>query len=181
MSRSNDMSFLDHLEELRWHIIRSTISVLLIAIVAFLAKDIIFDQIIFGQQTEDISYARDNNGSNEWIYSSPSPLSQNQIMNTQEGISIIKDFSLSQNYPNPFNPITTISYTIPINGFVNISVYDIVGRRIKSLVNNFQYYGSKSVIWDGTNSTGKPVAGGMYFYLIQIENFKDTKKMLFIK
>ena len=57
MSRSNDMSFLDHLEELRWHIIRSTISVLLIAIVAFLAKDIIFDQIIFGPKKGDfISY-----------------------------------------------------------------------------------------------------------------------------
>ena len=53
MSKSRDMSFLDHLEELRWHIIRSTISILLFATVAFLAKDIIFDQIIFGPKKGD--------------------------------------------------------------------------------------------------------------------------------
>ena len=141
----------------------------------------LIDQIIFGQQTEDISYARIHNESNEWIYSSPSPLSQNQIMNIHQDIEVVKDFSLSQNYPNPFNPITSIYYTIPKNGFVNISVYDITGRKVKSLVNKVQYSGENSVNWNGTNSLGETVAGGMYFYSIQIENFKDTKKMLFIK
>ena len=67
------------------------------------------------------------------------------------------------------------------NGFVNISVYDITGRKVKSLVNKVQYSGENSVNWNGTNSLGETVAGGMYFYSIQIENFKDTKKMLFIK
>ena len=62
---SRDMSFLDHLEELRWHIIRSTISVLLVAIVAFLAKDIIFDQIIFGPKKGDFISCL--------LYTSPSP------------------------------------------------------------------------------------------------------------
>ena len=59
MSKSRDMSFLDHLEELRWHIIRSTIAILLVAVVAFLAKDIIFDQIIFGPKKGCLLYTSD--------------------------------------------------------------------------------------------------------------------------
>jgi hypothetical protein len=90
-------------------------------------------------------------------------------------------FALHQNYPNPFNPTTTLRYDLPEDALVNITIYDMMGRQVKSLINQTQDAGFKSVIWNATNDFGKPVSAGVYLYQIQAGDFVQTKKMVLLK
>ena len=90
-------------------------------------------------------------------------------------------FKLNQNYPNPFNPSTFLSYYLPQDGFVNITVYDIIGRRVKIVVNYSQSSGYKLVEWNGTNNEGQSVAAGVYLYSIEAGKFRQSKKMILLK
>ena len=91
------------------------------------------------------------------------------------------EFALHQNYPNPFNPVTTLRYDLPENGLVNITIYDMLGRQVKILVNQTQDAGYKSVVWNATNDYGKPVSAGIYLYQIQAGKYISTKKMVLLK
>jgi hypothetical protein len=90
-------------------------------------------------------------------------------------------FALHQNYPNPFNPITSIRYDLPQDGLVNITIYDMMGREVKNLVNDMQTAGFRSVMWDGTNNNHQTVSAGLYIYSIYSDNYIDTKKMILLK
>jgi len=90
-------------------------------------------------------------------------------------------FKLHENYPNPFNPITLIQYDLPGLSFVNINIYDVIGRKIKSLVNSVQGAGYRSIYWDATNDLGQSVSAGMYIYTIQAGEFRQTRKMVLLK
>ena len=90
-------------------------------------------------------------------------------------------YNIHQNYPNPFNPITTLRYDLPENSYVNVTVYDILGREVRTLVNSTQDAGFKSVIWNATNDYGEPVSAGVYLYQIQAGEFVQTKKMVLLK
>ncbi len=90
-------------------------------------------------------------------------------------------FRTHQNYPNPFNPVTTLRYDLPENALVNITIYDMLGREVKTLINQTQDAGYKSVIWDATNDYGKPVSAGIYLYQIQAGQYISTKKMVLLK
>ncbi|MEE2765295.1 MAG: T9SS type A sorting domain-containing protein [Candidatus Neomarinimicrobiota bacterium] len=94
---------------------------------------------------------------------------------------IPNNFVLHQNYPNPFNPITTIRYDLPKGALVNITIYDMMGRVVKSLVNTQQMTGYKSIIWNATNNTGVSMSAGIYLYNIRAGNFRQTKKMVLLK
>jgi len=83
---------------------------------------------------------------------------------------------LIQNYPNPFNPTTTIQYELPERSDVQISVYDLMGREVTTLLSENQDAGYKSVIWDATN-----ISSGMYFYQIRAGDYVHTKKMILLK
>ena len=84
-------------------------------------------------------------------------------------------------YPNPFNPITSLSYDLPEEGLVNITIYDMMGRIVKTLVNGSQTAGFKSVQWNATNDRNEPVSAGLYLYTIQAGKFRQTKKMVLLK
>ncbi|NOZ03411.1 MAG: T9SS type A sorting domain-containing protein [FCB group bacterium] len=90
-------------------------------------------------------------------------------------------FNLYQNYPNPFNPVTTIQYDIPQAGDIKLTVYDLRGREVITLVNNKIAAGSYAVKWDGRNSTGDMVGSGIYLYRLEAENFSLSKKLVLIK
>ena len=87
-----------------------------------------------------------------------------------------EEFSLSQNYPNPFNPSTKIKFVIPISSFVNLTVYDMLGREVTTLVNEEKHPGSYEVKFDGSN-----LSSGIYFYILTIGNRTLTKKMCLLK
>ena len=90
-------------------------------------------------------------------------------------------FALHQNFPNPFNPTTTINYDIPESQVVSIMIYDIMGRKVRSLVNEFQEVGYRSVRWDATDDFGIGVSAGMYVYTIQAGDFRQVRKMVLLK
>ncbi|MFQ6617612.1 MAG: FlgD immunoglobulin-like domain containing protein, partial [Fidelibacterota bacterium] len=90
-------------------------------------------------------------------------------------------YDLSQNYPNPFNPVTKIKYQIPRAGKVTLKIYNILGQEIKTLVNKNLNPGYYAVTWDGTNSLGKEVSSGLYFYRLKADEFEKTLKMVILK
>ena len=98
-----------------------------------------------------------------------------------ESTSLPNKFMVHQNYPNPFNPLTRIRYYLPKNGLVNIMVYDMLGNEVNQLLKEIQNFGYNSVIWDATNNQGNPVSAGVYLYSIEAGNFRQTKKMIFLK
>jgi len=83
---------------------------------------------------------------------------------------------LEQNYPNPFNPSTTIRYQLPVASEVKLEVYDVLGKKIATLVNERQSAGSYQVVW---NASG--LSSGTYFYRLQAGTFTQTKKMILVK
>jgi len=90
-------------------------------------------------------------------------------------------YTLHQNYPNPFNPITTLRYDLPLDAFVTLSIYDMLGREVTQLVNTTQKAGFKSIQWNATDMHGKPVSAGVYLYQIRAGEFVKTKKMVLLK
>lgn len=94
---------------------------------------------------------------------------------------VTDNFFLHQNYPNPFNPGTMIKYDVFKAGNVNMSIYNILGQKIKTLVNGFKPVGPYFAEWDGKDSEGNPVSSGVYFYRLEGKNFSKTKKMLLIR
>ena len=80
-----------------------------------------------------------------------------------------------------FNPLTLINYKLPTDGLVNITIYDMMGRKVKTLVNGSQTSGYKSVQWNAKNNKGESVSAGVYLYNIQAGDFVDTKKMILLK
>lgn len=91
------------------------------------------------------------------------------------------EFALQQNYPNPFNPITTLEYAIPEPVQVNISVFDLRGQVVRTLVNQSLTAGYWSVQWNGTDNYGRSVSSGIYLYRINAGSFTATKKLMFLK
>lgn len=90
-------------------------------------------------------------------------------------------FGLAQNYPNPFNPTTEISFSLPANQYVELDIFNVLGQKVRSLVNQDMTAGEHTVMWDGRNTGGATVSSGVYFYRIAAGDFTDTKKMMMLK
>ncbi|MBS1494243.1 MAG: T9SS type A sorting domain-containing protein [Bacteroidetes bacterium] len=88
----------------------------------------------------------------------------------------VSDFKLFQNYPNPYNPSTKINYELRITNYVTLKVFDLSGKEVETLVNKKQIAGSYSIDFNASY-----LSSGVYFYTLQTENYKETKKMLLIK
>lgn len=99
-----------------------------------------------------------------------------------ERVVIPSDYVLEQNYPNPFNPSTSIRFDLPIDKAISVSIYDVAGRLVRTLVDN-QFYsqGSHEVTWDGTAANGAAVSSGTYMYTLKYGNFAQTKTMVLLK
>ena len=95
--------------------------------------------------------------------------------------SVLNSFKLLQNYPNPFNPTTTIEYEIPIKGFVEIKIFNVNGKLIKTINREHEIQGNYVAKWDGKNNFGNSVASGLYLYRARFENSIISKRMIFIK
>jgi flagellar hook assembly protein FlgD len=111
-------------------------------------------------------------------------------VNEDEISNLPQNFQLKQNYPNPFNPSTTIPFHIscksqdasrksPIH--TTLSIYNILGQKVRTLVDEEKLPGEYQVIWDGKDNSGKEVSSGIYFYQLKTGNYKETKRMLLVK
>ncbi len=104
-----------------------------------------------------------------------------QQLDISNAITVPKEINLHQNYPNPFNPITSLGYDLPDNGFVNITIYDLNGRVIRTLVNSYKTAGYHLIEWNATNGKNEPVSQGIYVYTIQTGGIRQSKKMVLLK
>ena len=93
-----------------------------------------------------------------------------------------REYALHQNYPNPFNPATTFRYDLPKDGNVSIYLYNVLGQVVSVLLeDSYRPAGYHSLEWNGTNSMGKQVASGLYFYSIRAGSFTATKQMMLVR
>jgi hypothetical protein len=92
-----------------------------------------------------------------------------------------ENFKIYQNYPNPFNPSTSIEYELPHGGDVSLIIYNIAGKKVSTLIDNFQSAGKHSIVWDGKNMEGHDVSSGIYLYSLKFGNFHQVKKMIKLK
>ncbi|MCD6440654.1 MAG: lamin tail domain-containing protein, partial [Candidatus Marinimicrobia bacterium] len=99
----------------------------------------------------------------------------------EDAYAIPKAFALHQNYPNPFNPMTTIKYELPKESFVKITIYDLMGHKVRDLVNQNQNAGYQTVIWNATDNYGRKVSSGYYIYIMDTEGFHKAQKMILLK
>jgi len=97
------------------------------------------------------------------------------------GALVPEKFSLSQNRPNPFNPVTSIEYSIPVRSNVVLEVYNLLGQKVVTLVNEEQEAGAHQAIWDGKDKVGNSVSSGIYFYRMKSDSFSEVKKMVLMK
>ena len=104
-----------------------------------------------------------------------------QLMGLTMSSTIPEEYRLYQNYPNPFNPVTNIRYDIPEDGQVSITIYDIMGNRVRELINRPESAGSKLIQWNARDEQGRPVSAGIYFYTITANQYSITKKMVLFK
>ncbi len=103
------------------------------------------------------------------------------VATQSESDNLPTTYSLSQNYPNPFNPLTRIQFALPAGNRVSLVIYDLLGREIKTLVNEYRPAGRYEIIWNATNESGSPVGAGMYFYRLATDSYTKTRKMVLLK
>jgi len=98
-----------------------------------------------------------------------------------ETVQIPGDFQLYRNFPNPFNPVTTIQYRLTSKSFVNITVYDMLGKQIQTLVDKNCENGLHEISWNGRDQYRNPVSAGIYLYKMKVNNSVQTRKMILLK
>ena len=103
----------------------------------------------------------------------------NSTMNIDKQLPSI--YTLHQNYPNPFNSTTKINYDLPKDVLVKVVIFDVMGRNVKTLMNESQSSGYHSILWNATNDMGEDISAGMYIYTILAGEYKSSKKMVLIK
>ncbi len=130
----------------------------------------------FENQFDCIVKAIDNSNSvvgiSDTIRWRPTPTSNNDV----ESVTLLEG-----NYPNPFNPETTISYNVANDSKVTIEVYNLLGQKVKTLVDDIVSHGNHSVVWNGKDDSNKQVASGVYFYKMKNGKYSKTKKMVLMK
>ena len=100
---------------------------------------------------------------------------------TEEIAAVPETFELRQNYPNPFNPTTTIQFGLPVDAMVSLNIYNARGQLVKALANGTMPAGVHQIAWNGTDEGGTLVASGMYFYMLQSGDFRETRRMILLK
>ena len=88
---------------------------------------------------------------------------------------------LSQNYPNPFNPSTVIEYTLPEKADVNVTIYNVLGQAVVTLIDEARPAGTHQIVWNGTTMNGKYVASGVYLYRLQVGGKVLTRSMVLVR
>lgn len=96
-------------------------------------------------------------------------------------LTIPKEFALHQNYPNPFNPLTTIQFDLPKEELVKIEIFNVLGKKVCTLVDKKMPAGSHGVIWEAQNSFGEEVASGLYIYQMRAGSFMSVKKLILLR
>ena len=128
------------------------------------------------QQTPTSYLVRSDGTSRSALLWMASYIKNNPLGVKQTASNLPASFRLEQNFPNPFNPTTTIEFSVPVRTFVSLKIYDVLGREVRSLVNEEKNIGNYSVIFNASN-----LSSGVYFYSITAGNFNQFKKLMLLK
>ena len=145
---------------------------------------IVLDSLTFGAQQEDVSWGRVTDGNKNWkFFDAPTPGTSNGQGSMAPGsVQLPTQYALHQNFPNPFNPGTTIRFDVPKQSDISLTIWDIMGRRVKTLAEKTYQPGYYSIYWNATNEQNGPVAAGLYFYQLKSGNtLIGTHKMILVK
>jgi len=135
------------------------------------------DSLTFDAQITDVSFGRTPDGADIWDFNNnPTPLVGNPVTAIEEQKQIPLYFKLSQNFPNPFNPVTSIKYQISKTSQVELSIFNILGQKVETLVSKKQPAGSYKVEWDASE-----FASGVFIYRLKAGDFIETKKLIHLK
>ena len=127
-------------------------------------------------------YSHRDNESVQFVRSVPEFSSATvALSNSASPDNLPTTFGLEQNYPNPFNPATQIEFSLPVASSVALTVFNVLGQEVKSVINGEMPAGNHTVIWDGTSGTGNSVSSGIYFYRLEAGSFVETRKMMLLK
>ncbi len=118
----------------------------------------------------------DANGDGIWCFPVQRPMAAGET-----NPNVPATYSLGQNFPNPFNPTTVIAYGMERKGKINISIFNVLGQHVKTLVDGEVEAGAHQVIWDGADQSGAEVASGVYFYKMTTEKYVETRKMALMR
>ena len=146
-------------------------------------EDLVF-KYDFGTQEDGISSGV---FSGNMVSMTPSPgLVNTELILSTDGKNNIagllpSSYKLNQNYPNPFNPSTNISFSLPVDDLVNVSIYNMLGKKVMTLMNNSLKAGKYSLKWNATDHSGINVPAGVYIYRINTKKFEQSKKMILLK
>jgi hypothetical protein len=142
---------------------------------------IVFDarELEIGQYTGHLNI--NSNDPDEPIVVVPCTLNVGPVGVEESSDNLPTSFSLMQNYPNPFNPSTQISFALPTASDVSLAVYDLLGRQVRILVSGRVEAGVHTVVWNGTDQTGKSVTSGVYFYSIKAGDNTEIRRMVLMK
>jgi hypothetical protein len=139
-----------------------------------------FPQVFLPSNLYSATIKVHTNDPNNSLVEIPLTVDITTVDNDDNAVQAIQS-DLQQNYPNPFNPETTISFFVDKNSEVVIDIYDIKGRKVKSLVRENYSRGNHSVVWNGRNEEGNPVASGVYLYKMRSGSFSKSRKMILLK
>ena len=139
------------------------------------------DMIELTYYTNGMEYKVDSHLSDD-LYGNAMELSTGSITLLSDGVNPT-EFGITNNYPNPFNPNTTIEYNVENSGHVSLKIYDIMGRSVRTLVNEYKESGRPDykVVWDGRNDNGQQVSAGLYLYTLSSNGMTDHAKMVLMK
>ncbi len=141
------------------------------------------DDVIVGEGS--YSYIDETVTAGETFYYKIEEICKNGKKKTHHPITVEtpmpENFNLFPNYPNPFNTITLLRYQLPVQSHVNIDIYNVLGRRIRTIIDEIKEAGFYTVTWDGLDNDGVPVVSGLYFYQMRAGSFKTTRKMTVVR
>jgi len=139
------------------------------------------DTRIFGEQNPDISEGRMPDGGTIWVFSDPPTFNRANNDTSGSPDDLPNNLMLSQNFPNPFNPGTQLNYELHKDGPISINIFDVRGRRVVTLVDDFKTRGSYSVRWDGVDKENRRVPSGLYFARMEFEQELITRTMTLVR
>ena len=140
--------------------------------------------LLSSEESDGISLSQSFDANGVGCYTQPTPGQVNSecvTLSNDEVELLPSQIKLYQNYPNPFNPNTTIGYSITSDSFVDIKIFDMNGKLVRTLLSKEHSKGHHNINWDGTNNRGQLVSAGIYLYTLHSDKFIHTKKMILLK
>jgi hypothetical protein len=143
-----------------------------------------------------VSWNIQNSGSYQYTLSAPNGINQKlagtgsmalarptqtMLLGVGSRGTLPTEFSLSENYPNPFNPSTRLILAVPATAHVDAAIYDLLGRKVRILINSDVEAGYQTLEWNGSSENNLPVAGGMYFLRVTSGKYSEVRKLLLMK